>query len=205
MDDSAQQTPPIPHLADSSIPLPNRHAEHAPKFATVAIGFQASKQNANSPTQGHHSPLCPESPYIYSDNGSICIENQAPIPVSKCIITNEPANQTVRIALRDPKNSSTWWGKRPHLTVGLTNSVAKKIRQGVMMTWATIGLGIASIASGVIANLIEINPIFALSCYWFGALLVLFAGFFRANASISAPVVGRSFTTITGAHPEYLE
>lgn len=46
------------------------------------------------------------------------------------------------------------------------------------MTWATIGLGIASIASGVIANLIEINPIFALSCYWFGALLVLFAGFF---------------------------
>jgi len=176
-----------------------------PNFDTTALELKSDSADKRLHVERHHSPLNHDSPKVYADKEYLCIEDQAPLPIGYCIVTNEIADRTVRIPLRDPNNPGTWWGKRPTLRVGISAKTARRILNRKALTWSLLAAGLGLVAFGVSGTFTGFPVKITLASYGIGAILSTISGYFRASASISASKIGRAYTVIQGAHPDFLK
>ncbi|NLT69692.1 MAG: hypothetical protein GXX91_03230 [Verrucomicrobiaceae bacterium] len=151
----------------------------------------SSAQPPSSPESARTlEPVPPAAaPYMasYRKGRSLIVLNGASLPCEYCIKTGRPAVKTVEIALRNPANPLTWFGRRPRLEVGLSRKPLDNHRVAVALTWSVLAIGGLMLVTGIASR--------SLFAAGIGGVAMAVSGLFRALS----PVTSRS------ASPDYLE
>ncbi len=166
-------------------PMPPRNMHHSPAETLN----QKGSINLLLPDLRHQ--------YVYTENGNLCIENRAGIPLRRCIKTNDFADVVVKVPLRHPLKPSTWTGSSPTMKVGLSwqsfqrYSLAQRLfRAGQILTTTVVGLSFYAGNWGVLAA----------AAIVFCALLSA-----RAIGPVRSIEVKRSFSKVSGFAAAFLQ
>lgn len=163
--------------------------------------LMSSSQIPSSPDSLHHiEPVPPAAePYMasYRRGRFLIVLNGASLPCRLCIKSGRPAVKTVEIALRNPTNPLTWFGKRPRLEVGLSRKHLDNHRVAVALTWSVLGLGALMVITGAVTR----SPVTILA----GSFAMAISGLFRALSPVTSSSASADYLEVAGAGEAFLK
>lgn len=135
-------------------------------------------------------PVSSTVPGAFRDGDAMILEGGYMPPKDVCIKSGRPATRSRVVALRNPRNPITWFGRRPKLEVGLCRKHYENHSVAVALTWSLLGLGAVLLLVGIVT----FSPLSGL----LGLVLAGISGFFRAHSPITSPDASEDFATVYG-------
>ena len=124
------------------------------------------------------------------------LENDPMLPTDMCFKSGKRGFRTVEVALRNPRNPFTWFGKQPIVAVTLGRKAFDDHRVAVTLTWAILAVGALMLAAGVVSQ--------SLLTIGVGAVAMAVSGIFRAASPVTAKKGADESLTVRGACPTFL-
>lgn len=135
-------------------------------------------------------------PSRFVSGSELVLEHGAAVPVGSCIQCGRPACGSRAVALRHPRQPSTWFGARPVLEMGLCRKHRDDRSVAVALTWSFLSIGVLLVAIGAVT----FSPVSVL----IGLLAIGGSGWFRAASPVVATLITETRTVISGAGAAFL-
>ncbi|MCG8598670.1 MAG: hypothetical protein MI807_00820 [Verrucomicrobiales bacterium] len=135
-------------------------------------------------------------PSAYRMGRSLVLENDPILPTDMCIKSGKRAFRSTEIALRNPRNPMTWFGKQPTVVAPLGRKEFDDRRVAVALTWAILGVGALLTVAGIASlSFLTIGV---------GILAMAASGIFRAASPVTAAEASEGRVVIRGASKSFL-